>query len=166
MGAGKWRKEYNQYFRGREVYIIPDNDQAGREHGESAAKHLHGTASLVKVVELPNLPAKGDVSDFLAAGGTKEQLLNLALEAVPFQGDAWKEPKTKHKPGPGEQAWEKPIPLSELPPVLPFPLDVFPYYAREFARQGAVALGCPPDYLPFLCLPWGSTHFNVFSRPL
>lgn len=30
MGAGKWRAEFNQYFKGKKVVIIPDNDTPGR----------------------------------------------------------------------------------------------------------------------------------------
>jgi hypothetical protein len=82
MGAGTWRKEYNQYFKGLKVIILPDNDRAGRDHGQQVAQNLYGVAASVKVVELPGLPEKGDVSDWLKAGGTTEQLLSLA-EAAP-----------------------------------------------------------------------------------
>src|SRR5208337_2523575 len=30
MGAGKWRKKFNQYFQGKGVIILPDNDDPGR----------------------------------------------------------------------------------------------------------------------------------------
>ncbi|MCX5638139.1 MAG: topoisomerase, partial [Planctomycetota bacterium] len=32
MGAGKWLNEYNKYFEGRLVVILPDNDTAGKKH--------------------------------------------------------------------------------------------------------------------------------------
>ena len=32
MGAGKWSGDYNGYFKGRLVAILPDNDEAGRKH--------------------------------------------------------------------------------------------------------------------------------------
>ena len=38
MGAGKWRPEYNEHFRGRSVYIVPDNDSPGREHAQQVAQ--------------------------------------------------------------------------------------------------------------------------------
>ena len=38
------------------------------------ARNIHGVAASVKVMELPGLPEKGDVSDWIKAGGTKEQL--------------------------------------------------------------------------------------------
>jgi len=81
MGAGKWRLRYSQTLRGRHVVIIPDNDDAGRAHAHDAAYSLQGVAASVKIVELPGLPEKGDVSDFLDAGGTLDQLRELASAA-------------------------------------------------------------------------------------
>ena len=54
----------------------------GRKHADSVARHLHGTAKSVKILVLPGLPEKGDVSDWLEAGGTAGELQTLA-EAAP-----------------------------------------------------------------------------------
>ena len=81
-GAGKWTAEHAQYLRGRRVFILPDNDEPGRKHAQQVAESLQGIAASVRIVELPGLPAKGDVSDWLAAGGTREKLVELA-EATP-----------------------------------------------------------------------------------
>ncbi len=78
MGAGKWRSEYNYHFKGKRVFILPDNDRPGRDHAQDVAQNLAGVAASVKVVELPGLPEKGDVSDWIQAGGTPEQLQALA----------------------------------------------------------------------------------------
>jgi putative DNA primase/helicase len=80
-GVGKWRPEYNEYLRGRHVVILPDNDEPGRKHAVQVARSLHGIAAGVRVLALPNLPPKGDVSDWLDAGGTVEQLSALAGSA-------------------------------------------------------------------------------------
>ncbi|MEW6771236.1 MAG: DUF927 domain-containing protein [Bacillota bacterium] len=80
-GAGKWRREYSEALRGADVVILPDSDEPGRKHAEQVAKSLRGVAASVKVLELPGLPEKGDVSDWLAGGGTAEELLRLAAEA-------------------------------------------------------------------------------------
>jgi hypothetical protein len=85
-GAGKWREEFNEFFRGRHVVILPDNDAAGRKHAQQVAQHLHGIAVSVKVLTLSGLPEKGDVSDWLKAGGTKDQLLALADAAPEWAG--------------------------------------------------------------------------------
>jgi putative DNA primase/helicase len=80
-GAGKWRPEYSEALRDRRVVILPDNDEAGRKHADQVARALAGVAASVKVVELPGLPPKGDVSDWIASGGTAELLLALAEAA-------------------------------------------------------------------------------------
>jgi hypothetical protein len=81
LGAGKWRARFNGPLLGRHVVIIPDNDDAGRDHARKVSASLAGTAAAVTVLELPGLPDKGDVSDWLSAGGTKERLLGLARQA-------------------------------------------------------------------------------------
>jgi hypothetical protein len=81
-GAGKWRPEYAEHFRGARVVVIPDNDRPGQQHAEQVARSLHGIAAEVKVLHLPGLPPKGDVSDWLGAGGTREELQRLS-EACP-----------------------------------------------------------------------------------
>lgn len=76
-GAGKWHAEFGDFFRHASVVIIPDNDEAGRDHAELVARSLTGKADDVRVLDLPDLPRKGDVSDWLDAGGTAEALHRL-----------------------------------------------------------------------------------------
>lgn len=80
MGAGKWRDHYSEHLRGAKVVILPDNDEPGRKHAQQVANSLYGKTGSVKVLELPSLPEKGDVSDWLEAGHTKEELMRLAEE--------------------------------------------------------------------------------------
>jgi predicted P-loop ATPase len=81
-GAGKWGSELNKWLEGKRVCILPDNDAPGREHAHKVAAQLMGKVTQVRIVEPPGLPAKGDISDWIAAGGTAEQLLEL-VEAAP-----------------------------------------------------------------------------------
>ena len=67
QGAGKWRPEYNEYFKDKKVIIIPDNDDAGRKHALQVARSLKGIAESLKIVELQDLPEKGDISDWIQA---------------------------------------------------------------------------------------------------
>jgi putative DNA primase/helicase len=94
MGAGKWRAEYAESLAGREVIILPDNDEPGRRHAQDVAKSLHGCAASVRVLLLPGLPEKGDVSDWLRAGGDAERLCVLA-DGVP----EWTLGSAEQKPG-------------------------------------------------------------------
>ena len=84
-GVGKWRAEYNDHLRGADVVLIPDNDDAGREHMRNVASQLVGVAERLRLLELPGLPLKGDVSDWLAGGGTAEQLWGLVERAPEWQ---------------------------------------------------------------------------------
>lgn len=63
------------YLKDRRLVIFADNDKPGREHAEAKAKRAHeaGAAS-IRVIYFPELPPKGDVSDFIVNGGTAEQL--------------------------------------------------------------------------------------------
>jgi hypothetical protein len=92
-GAGKWRANYNKALQGKAVVILPDNDDPGRSHAQTVARNLHGVAASVKVVELPGLLEKGDVSDWLDAGGTLDQLRSL-MQAAP-EWDPAKEQATR-----------------------------------------------------------------------
>lgn len=65
MGAGKWRPEYTRILAGASVVIIPDNDEPGQSHAESVARELLAAGSIVKIVKLPGLPPKGDVTDYV-----------------------------------------------------------------------------------------------------
>ena len=77
MGARKWRSEYNQFFAKKHVAIIPDNDEPGREHALEVAQQLLGCAASVRIIELSNLPEKGDLTDWVNAGGTSDQIIQL-----------------------------------------------------------------------------------------
>ena len=79
-GAKAWRKEYTNSLHGRDIVILPDNDDAGHKWGKAVEYFLKGVAKTVKVVELPDLKETQDVSDWLDNGGTKEKLLEIVKQ--------------------------------------------------------------------------------------
>jgi predicted P-loop ATPase len=97
-GAGKWRPEYNQFFVGADVVVLPDHDPQGerngvpqwhpngrpvlpgQDHAAEVARNLVGIASRVRILMLPDLPLKGDIHDWIQAGGTAEKLQELATQ--------------------------------------------------------------------------------------
>jgi hypothetical protein len=87
-GALKWLPEISRWFQDRDVVLLPDNDDPGRKHVEDAARKLDGIASRIRILELPGLPAKGDVSDWIEAGGTRKELMRLADEVPDWQASA------------------------------------------------------------------------------
>jgi hypothetical protein len=90
-GAAAWRDEYAQQIRdagAEEVVALRDNDDAGLRYRQAAAFALVRLGVAVRLLDLPGLPLKGDVSDWLTAGGTRDTLLQLADAAAPFVAGA------------------------------------------------------------------------------
>lgn len=77
MGAGKWREPMSAALAGADLVILPDNDGPGRTHAETIAASCHRQGASVRVVELPGLGEKQDVTDWLDADGTLEELETL-----------------------------------------------------------------------------------------
>lgn len=77
MGAGFWRAEFSDQLADRRVVVIPDADDAGRKGASKQAHALAPVASDVRVLELPGLSNGQDVSDWIEAGGTRDELLRL-----------------------------------------------------------------------------------------
>jgi 5S rRNA maturation endonuclease (ribonuclease M5) len=77
-GAGKWTDAHSEYFtEGTKVVILPDNDEPGLKHAKVVYDQLKARGCNVKVIMLPGLNEKGDISDWIAAGHTKEELTKL-----------------------------------------------------------------------------------------
>jgi DNA primase len=86
MGAGKWDDSYSEFLNDRsKVAIIPDNDDSGRRHAKEVVESLARVGVKAKILELPGVPEKGDVSDWLNAGGSKDELIQLAEKTTPFE---------------------------------------------------------------------------------
>jgi len=87
QGAGKWKDEYSEFLKGRRCVILPDNDEAGEEHANAVAKSLLGRAEDVSILRLPDLPEKGDVSDWIARGNKRDDLFALLTGADNITSD-------------------------------------------------------------------------------
>ena len=86
-GARKWRSGHARFLQGADVLIIPDNDAAGQEHASIVAASLHEVARRTRILTLPGLRDKGDVSDWLETGGTAEQLWSFAENASDWRSE-------------------------------------------------------------------------------
>ena len=84
-GAGNWHKSYAREFAGRKVAVLRDNDQSGLEYQTTVCKAIHGIADTVKAVELPGLPEKGDISDWLDAGHNIDELMAILTTTPPYE---------------------------------------------------------------------------------
>lgn len=81
-GSSAARKTDFSAVKGRDVLICPDNDEPGGKYFRDVADLAHKAgAKSVRVLRLPNLPPKGDVIDWLKAGGTPAQFAALVDQA-------------------------------------------------------------------------------------
>jgi hypothetical protein len=85
-GCKKWRSEYSEHLRDADVVVLPDSHPEGREHGDQVVASLHGIAGRIRVLDIgkhwAECPDKGDISAWLAAGGSAEKLKAI-VDALP-----------------------------------------------------------------------------------
>lgn len=64
-GASAWHQADNEIFRGADIIIVEDNDNAGRKRSAMLSTALLNVAERVRVLQFPELPEKGDLFDYL-----------------------------------------------------------------------------------------------------
>jgi P4 family phage/plasmid primase-like protien len=87
-GAGKWQNDFAKYFDGaKAIVVIADKDVPGRKHAATVAANVRGKAQSAKVIELPDVAdyKVKDAHDFFEAGGTADQLREIAEAAKEFE---------------------------------------------------------------------------------
>lgn len=131
-GAKKWSDGNAQWLSGRRVVILVDNDTAGRGDATKKLASLHGVAERVALLPLSGLPQKGDVSDWLDAGGTAEQLRELAEQALAVAPE---------RAAPAEIQRQRP---ANLPP---FPVHILPPSLRGLIESGSRAMAVPSEFI-------------------
>lgn len=75
-----------RYLTGRNIVILADNDAGGREHAAKKAARAYPVAASVRIIEFPELPAKGDVSDYLNDASAAD--LQLRANEMPLWAPA------------------------------------------------------------------------------
>lgn len=145
-GAGKWQVSYNETLAGARLVIIADKDQPGRQHAQLVAHDLHGKASSIKVIELPDRSGRKikDATDWIKAGGTAEELhqivMNIPASTPPAEDTAASMPESAIP-----EPWGKPIGF-DAPINLPaFPVDVLPEPFNLFVADVSMSKQVPPD---------------------
>src|SRR5262249_51130731 len=134
-GAGKWPDDFNfsEPLKGCRLFILPDNDQAGRDHAGKVQETLRRPGITANVVTLPGPPEKGAIGGWVAQGGTREKLLALCVAAAGSVHP--KQPRAR-----------------SLEAYRPFPLEALPDPIRLYVRQVTRALG-PKHDAAFVALP-------------
>src|SRR5215467_14072656 len=75
--GGKLSNTIAKALTGRDVVILPDADEPGVERADKALAAFRGRARSLRKVILPGLLPTEDVSDWLAKGHSKEELLSI-----------------------------------------------------------------------------------------
>lgn len=132
-GAGKWDAGYNRHFTDKIVYILPDNDAPGKKHAAHLYRQIRTIAGDCRVVELPGLPDKGDLSDFFANGGTLQQFNDAVLNAAEGVPDSFETEELESEAVICSDDWGAVVPFDDM--ELPnFSLDAMPVCLRGFAQ--------------------------------
>jgi AAA domain len=133
VASGTWRDVDVEPLAGRDILVLEDNDEPGRKKAIVAANQLHGVAKTIRVVLLPDLPAGGDVSDWLDADPRRgEKLADVCFDVPLWTPDMSEvsEIGVDHSSEPAATAEE---PESKFAPVIKS--------SREF-----IAGFVPPEY--------------------
>ena len=71
-GAGsrsKWHDSYTRELEGKDVLLVPDNDEVGRKFCDDIAAQISTTVKSLRIIDLrkiwPEIPEKGDISDLI-----------------------------------------------------------------------------------------------------
>jgi hypothetical protein len=86
-GAGKWPDDFGSYFAGKNVVLLPHNDDPGRAHMKKVEANLKGHAASIKWIDLPDLPDKGDVSDFITSSSCREEAIERLAVMIEGAGE-------------------------------------------------------------------------------
>ncbi len=81
-GAGFWDKRNNEYLRNKIIVICQDNDPAGRERTKALAKGIGPVCKELRLFEPPNVPEKGDVTDWVQDGGNPADIFGMSIAIV------------------------------------------------------------------------------------
>lgn len=147
-GAGKWNADLNPPLAARTIFVVADNDDAGRAHVKLVGAALLTAACKVYTIEFTELPEHGDVSDWLAAHDVKilVERCSDATKGVAVDADGLRirrmEPEIANAPEPGvpDQAPEPtpeatPEPESNVVSITDAPPEPLKYSEDDLGRQ-------------------------------
>ena len=134
-GAGKWRNEYSKWFQNAKVVCLPDNDSAGRKGMDLIASEIMKVAKSVRWLELPDIPEKGDLSDWLSIEGNDFDKFNTMVRDTAVQwtsglSNEWEYTIEKN------DEWAEFVPLvREEEEPRPFPVEALGTTIEEAVKE-------------------------------
>jgi hypothetical protein len=88
VASGKWTNDCIQALAGRHCWILEDNDNTGRKKALKAAELVHPVANSVKIIRLPGLAEGEDISDWLDAGHTRQDLEDICYSTPDWEPES------------------------------------------------------------------------------
>lgn len=119
-------------LKGKTVMILPDNDDVGQKCAQEASEAIRGVGGNPVIVELPDLPKKGDVIDW-SAGKTREDFLELLHQRLSSEDVSGKSEPTRE--------WPEPVDLWSIFPPPKLPSGLLPPLIEKWASENAKAMG-------------------------
>jgi hypothetical protein len=141
----------------KEIYLAPDNDEAGEKYIKDVAEILScfNNPPIVQVIKLPNLKESGDICDWLKQQPELKDWNELdslkdhpAKEIIRARLDQVIEDNLH--PAPSDWIdWPEPdeIENNTLLPVKALSLEILPEPYKEFIRDIAYRMQCPVDFV-------------------
>lgn len=125
-GSNSWNEGYNQYFKDKLVYIIPDNDTAGIKFAKTVACGVYQYANMVKIIQITDNP-KGDITDWFNDGNDASLLSEICFyqkpllndDIISFMKDLEKPKRTK----PSVKIERNPLIVNEIEIARGYPID-------------------------------------------
>lgn len=155
IGAGSWKNEWSERFKGKHVVVIYDRDQPGQEAAQKIGGEIMSFATSVRIVVLDIAEKGGDVTDyFVKHGKTWDDLKKLIDAAEYFTPQTKKEPPvgvkdTKtYKPHLSEASQEQFLFKNLEMKVMVAGKDLAPYAVPAkvsfncYMNQGRLCAGC------------------------
>ncbi|WP_437186918.1 DUF3987 domain-containing protein [Planctomicrobium sp. SH668] len=122
---------------GKEVIILPDNDESGERYADDVASLLGNLKppARIKIARLPNLPIKGDAADWLETNKDRSpqelrEELNELLDAAELVSPP-----------------EIDVRISSELEFQHFPVELLPEPIRSLVLAGANSIGCDQTYI-------------------
>ena len=142
---------------GREVVIVPDNDEPGQAYARKVASILLALTppATVKIKDLPGVPSDGgDIVDWIEArrnDGMADPDIRMAFEALPSAPIV----HTQAESPTDDQEWTsqdvrgdvmpEPTPLPKIDSVEPFTFDMLPATIAPWVEDIVERMQCQPD---------------------
>lgn len=130
---------------GKEVVLLPDNDPAGLAYADAVVGLLDRLkpAPTIKVVELPDLPEKGDIIEWIESHGDAAEPESMRDELEQLADGA----DSVQRNDPAKSG-------TRVVSFKPFPTEVLPEPIRSFVLVAARAICCDASYivLPLLAV--------------